>query len=357
MKKASIKDLSRPELTKALEEAGSPSYRGRQIFRWLYKVAVKSFDEMTDIPASLRSVLAAKFRISFPETMGFKRSLSDGTTKYLFELEDANTVETVLLPERARNTICLSSQVGCKFACDFCASAPFGFIRNLSQGEILNEALAVKLANPDADITNLVFMGIGEPLDNYDNVLKSIRIFNDKDAFNIGARKITVSTCGVVPGIARLAGEGLQLELSVSLHAANDDARSRLLPINRRYPLKDLMAACRDYIDATNRIITFEYVLMAGVNSSRADAMELGRLLKTIKCKVNVISYNTVPGRPYKEPPGDDVKVFVKTLKRAGINAMHRKPKGEDIAAGCGQLRISTAHLTKKGGKMEEGAR
>lgn len=341
MKKIPIKDLSKKELEDALSSAGGQPYRARQIFRWLYKTAVKSFDGMIDVPAAIRQSLDSEFCISFHDILDLKRSLSDGTAKYLFRLDDGNTIETVLLPERERNTVCLSSQAGCKFACDFCASAPFGFIRNLSCSEILDEVLFIKNASPGINITNLVFMGIGEPLDNYDNVLRAVRIFNDKDAFNIGARKITISTCGVVPGIERLAKEGLQIELSVSLHSANDGVRSRLLPINRRYGLKCLMEACRSYISATNRIITFEYLLLKGVNSAKKDAMDLIRLLKGIKCRVNAISYNKIPGKSYEEPAEPDIKIFMKMLKDGGVNATHRKPKGDDIDAGCGQLRVS----------------
>lgn len=341
MKKKSIKSLSGPELEGALSASGHEPYRAGQIFRWLYKNAVSSFDEMTDISASLRQALDSQFYISSPETLDLKKSSSDGTTKYLFKLEDAGTIESVLIPERERNTICLSSQVGCKFACNFCASAPFGFVRNLSQAEIIDEVISVKRANPGRNITNLVFMGIGEPFDNYDNVLRAIRVFNDKDAFHIGARKITISTCGVVPGIEKLSKEGLQVELSVSLHSANESVRSTLLPVNKLYGLKELMAACKDYIRATGRIITFEYVLLDGVNSSEESAVELVHLLKGIKCKVNAISYNRVPGKPYREPPADVIKEFMERLKDGGVNAIHRKPKGEDIDAGCGQLRIS----------------
>ncbi|MDD5429052.1 MAG: 23S rRNA (adenine(2503)-C(2))-methyltransferase RlmN [Candidatus Omnitrophica bacterium] len=341
MKKNRIRDLSRFELEAALKEEGVEPYRSKQVFRWLYKAQASSFDAMTDLPASLRALLNSKFYISDPAVLDLRRSLSDGTTKYLFKLEDGNTVEAVLLPEKERNTICLSSQVGCKFACVFCASAPFGFVRNLSQGEILEEAISIKNANPAANITNVVFMGIGEPMDNYDNVMRAIRVFNDKDAFNIGARKITISTCGVVPGMVKLIKEGLQIELSVSLHSANDAVRSKLLPVNKRYPLKDLMQACRDYIRATKRIITFEYVLIKGVNSSKDDALSLVRLLKGMQCKVNAISYNKIPGSPYEGPSGAEIKIFMNALKSGGINATHRKPKGEDIDAGCGQLRIS----------------
>ncbi|MCX5686015.1 MAG: 23S rRNA (adenine(2503)-C(2))-methyltransferase RlmN, partial [Candidatus Omnitrophica bacterium] len=269
-----------------------------------------------------------------------KRSPIDGTTKYLFKLEDSNTIETVLLPEKARATICLSSQVGCKFACSFCASAYRGFVRNLKSSEILDEVIAVRQKNPSVPITNLVFMGIGEPLDNYDNVLRAIRTFNDKDAFNIGARKITISTCGIIPGIVRLKGEGLQIELSVSLHSAKEDVRSRLVPINKKYPIPDLIAACKDYTQATNRVITFEYVLIGQVNSSEEDARSLAGLLKGMKCKVNTISCNRIT-KNYTKPSASVVKTFMRVLKDNGINAMHRRSKGEDIDAGCGQLRIA----------------
>ncbi|MBI5124311.1 MAG: 23S rRNA (adenine(2503)-C(2))-methyltransferase RlmN [Candidatus Omnitrophica bacterium] len=244
MHKTDIKNLSRDELKEELERLGGEEYRARQIFRWLYKIGVKSFEEMTDLTKDLREKLKDKFYLTKPALLDTKRSLVDGTTKYLFKLEDYNTIETVFIPEGMRGTICLSSQVGCKFGCSFCASAPFGFVRNLKASEILDEVLFVKNHNPASHITNIVFMGIGEPLDNYDNVMKAIRILNNADAFKIGARKITISTCGIIPGIERLSGEKLQIELSVSLHSANDLIRSKLVPINKAYPLKDIISAC-----------------------------------------------------------------------------------------------------------------
>ncbi len=340
MNKINIKNLSRPELEAALKSLNIEPYRASQVFRWLFKRGAGSFDDMTDIPAPLRLSLNQKFYVSGHRLVDVKKSLSDGTVKYLFGLEDGNTIETVLLREKERDTICLSTQVGCKFACDFCASRAAGFARNLSQAEILDEALFIRKAVSGVNITNLVFMGIGEPLDNYDNVMGSIRIVNDKDAFNIGARKITISTCGVVPGIAKLAKEGIQIELSVSLHSANDITRSKLLPVNRRYPLKSLMAVCKKYISDTNRIITFEYVLIKGVNSSPKDALELVRLLKGVKCMVNAISYNKVRGKPYERASEKEAGEFMKILAGAGVHATHRKPKGDDIDAGCGQLRV-----------------
>jgi 23S rRNA (adenine2503-C2)-methyltransferase len=341
MSKIDIKNLSKAELEDSLEDMGAEAYRSGQIFRWLYGMGAGSFDDMTVIANDLRARLKIKFHITHLTLLDSRSSTMDGTTKYLFKLEDANTIETVFLPEPKRATICLSSQVGCKFSCSFCASAPFGFVRNLKASEILDEVLAVKRMNPRAQITNLVFMGIGEPLDNYDNVMKAIRIFNDKDAFNIGARKITISTCGIIPGIKKLAAENLQIELSVSLHSADDKVRSKIVPINKRYPLKDLIAVCREYTEKTRRIITFEYVMIKGVNCSKDDALKLARLLTGLHCKVNTISYNKIKAKDYAEPTGHDVRVFMDALKAGGINAIHRKSKGEDIDAGCGQLRIS----------------
>lgn len=341
MDKIDIKNLSKGELKAELVKLGEEPYRAAQVFRWLYKEGAKSFDEMTDLSKSLREKLKSNFRMTKLALLDSKHSLIDGTTKYLFKLEDGNTIESVFLPEPKRTTLCLSSQVGCKFGCSFCASSPFGFIRNLKASEILDEVLYIKNYNRTAVITNIVFMGIGEPFDNYDNVLKAIRILNDEDAFRIGARKLTVSTCGLIPGIERLSSEKLQIELSVSLHSADDKIRSKLVPVNKAYPLKDLMNACRDYTKKTKRIITFEYVLIKDVNCSKDDALKLAGLLKGMMCKVNTISYNQIKAKGYEPPSGDDIRGFMRILKTKHIDAMHRKSKGEDIDAGCGQLRIS----------------
>lgn len=339
--KTDIKSLSKEELGAALKKLGAETYRSKQIFKWLYAKLAKSFDDMTDIPAEMREMLKKNFHLTRMAELDSRRSKLDGTTKYLFKLEDSNTIETVFLPEGERGTICLSSQVGCKYGCSFCASAPFGFVRNLKVSEILDEVIHIRSAHPGQRITNLVFMGIGEPMDNYANVLGAIRTFNDPDAFNIGARRITISTCGVIPGIEKLKSEGLQVELSVSLHSAKDDVRSRLVPINKKYPIRDLIAVCRDYTRDTGRVITFEYVLIKGENSSASDSQALADLLKGIKCKVNVISYNNISAKGYLQPSPGEVRGFMDVLKKSGISATKRKSKGEDIDAGCGQLRIS----------------
>lgn len=341
MTKTDIKNISKDELVKDLVKMGEKPYRATQIFRWLYKAGVKSFDDMTDLNKELREKLKEKFHITRITPLDSRRSLVDGTVKYLLRLEDSHTVESVLLPENDRTTLCLSSQVGCKFGCSFCASAPFGFVRNLKASEILDEVLFMKAGNKDRIITNIVFMGIGEPMDNYNNVIRAIRILNDEDAFGIGARKITISTCGIIPGMEKLIGEKIQVELSVSLHSADDKVRSKLVPINKKYPLNDLIAACKDYTNKTKRIITFEYILIKGVNASEGDAFKLARLLTGLMCKVNVISYNQIKAKGYEAPSALDVKGFVRALKGRGINVTLRKSKGEDIDAGCGQLRIS----------------
>ena len=341
MDKIDIKNLSKDELKKEFTRLGEEPYRASQILKWLYKLGVKSFDDMTDLGKELREKLKTRFHLTKLILLDSKRSLIDGTTKYLFKLEDGNTIESVFLPEERRATLCLSSQVGCKFGCSFCASAPFGFVRNLKASEILDEILFIKDHNPSSIITNIVFMGIGEPLDNYDNVMKSIRIVNDEASFHIGARRITISTCGIIPGMEKLTKEKLQIELSVSLHSADDKMRSKLVPINKTYPLKDLIAACRNYTKKTKRIITFEYILIKDINCSQEDAVKLAGLLKGLMCKVNTISYNQIRAKGYEAPASADIKNFMNTLKRHGVKAIMRKSKGEDIDAGCGQLRIS----------------
>ncbi len=341
MNKIDIKSLSKKELETGLEELGTPKFRASQIFRWFYKERSLHFDDMKDLPAGLRDELKKHFHITHMTCLDSRRSRSDGTTKYLLKLEDGNTIETVFLPEKERSTICLSTQVGCRFGCVFCASAKCGFVRNLAVSEILEEVLFVMRQNPGRQITNLVFMGIGEPLDNYDNLMKAVRILNDKDAFGLGARRITISSCGIIPGIKRLQDEGLQVELSISLHSADDAVRTKIVPVNKKYPLKDLIECCREYIKKTGRVITFEYVMMKGVNISKEDVGRLAGLLGGINCKVNLISYNQIRARGYEVPTAREAEEFAAGLKARGINVTRRKSKGEDIDAGCGQLRIS----------------
>lgn len=336
-----IKNLSKAELEGAFREIGERPFRAAQVMKWLYKAHVLAFDRMSDLPQELRVFLKKRFIISSPAMVDFRRSPSDGTTKYLLKLEDSSTIETVFLPEKSRNTACLSSQVGCRYGCSFCASSSLGFARHLAVSEILSQVIFIETKNPSSRVTHLVFMGIGEPFDNFDNVMKSIRVFNDPDAFGIGARRITISTCGIIPGIERLKREKLQVELSVSLHAADDELRSKLVPVNKRYPLKELMASCRDYVAATGRIITFEYILIGGVNSSPPDAVRLALLLRGLKCKVNTILFNEIKSKGYAMPTRQQAVEFNKTLRSMGVSVTMRKSRGSDIDAGCGQLRMS----------------
>ena len=326
------------ELESLLALWGEPRFRARQIFTWIYQRGIFDFSAMSDLPAALRQRLnkeCAAGELSLQET---RRSL-DKTEKFLFSLADKGLIEAVSIPAEGRVTGCISTQVGCKFGCSFCASGKTGFTRNLTAAEIVEEALYLKYRSTAKQLTHLVFMGMGEPLDNYDNVLKAIRILNAKHGMNIGSRRITISTCGIIPQIARLSAEGMQFELSVSLHAADDKTRSTLMPVNKRYALKELIAACRAYRAQTGRQVTFEYILLPGVNSSLADARKLGTILEGFDCKVNLIPANAPGAAGLKAPDKHDVLLFKEALIQSGIHATVRKSRGQDIEAACGQLR------------------
>ncbi len=338
--KKDLKDYSKEELKRLFTGCGYPPYRAVQVFKWLHAKGLNRIEEMNDLPLGLRSELDREFYISALRLLDERRSSIDGTVKYLLKLKDSHAIETAYLPEGRRATVCVSSQVGCKRSCAFCASAGLGFARNLTAAEIVNEVLYI-LKERRLPVTNIVFMGIGEPFDNYGNVIKAVRIMNDPDGLNIGARKITISTCGLIPGIERLSREGIQVELSVSLHSPDDDTRSELVPANRKYPLRNLIETCREYIKKTGRVITFEYVLIKGMNSGPADVKKLAGLLEGMKCKVNLIAYNQIKALGFEAPSQEKARLFLKSLKSEGINATLRKSRGEDIDAGCGQLRIS----------------
>jgi len=289
---------------------------------------------------SLRQLLKENFHISDLKLIKTSKSY-DGTEKSLFALKDNNSIETVSIPAKDRITACISTQAGCKFACRFCASGQLGFKRNLTTAEIIEQALFLKQNTKKEKLTHIVFMGIGEPLDNYENVLKAIRIINSTYALGIGARRITISTCGIIPAIDRLSQEGLQIELSISLHAAIDKTRTQILPVNKKYPLKDLISSCKRYIDNTGRQITFEYVLIKGINSDLQNAQILSTILSGLELyKVNLIPCN--PVKKYKlEPPNKlEALLFRDCLLKHGINVTIRRSRGEDIEAACGQLRL-----------------
>lgn len=336
--KSLIHGLFLEELTDALRELGAPPFRAQQIWRWLYAQRVITWDAMKNLPPELRQKLAERFELT-PAKMLEITGAETEARKILVGLGDGECVEEVLLPSGDRRTVCVSSQVGCKFACVFCASGQAGFQRNLHAGEIVGEVLLAAAVWGDRP-GNVVFMGVGEPFDNYDEVLRAIRILNHPDGLGIGARRITLSTCGVIPGIQRLAGEGLQIELSVSLHAPDDATRAQLMPVNHRYPLAAVLAACQAYAEKTKRIITFEYTLVRGLNDSPAQAAALARLLAPLPARVNLIPLSTVAGFAGAPPPPETARQFIRTLERAGINATLRDSQGSRIAAACGQLRI-----------------
>ena len=335
-----IKELNLKELEDRLLSWGSPKYHALVIFNWIYQKGVYEFSQMSNLPAFLRKTLTDEFSILSLALADLQKS-SDGTLKFLFELPDKNLVEAVNIPAARRITGCISSQAGCKFNCNFCASGLKGFKRNLTIGEILDEVLYLKNNVLGGQLTHIVFMGTGEPLDNYENVLGAIRLINSPLAFNIGARRITISTCGIIPAIKRLENEDLQIELSISLHAADDKTRSQLMPVNNKYPLAALIECCQEYIAKTNRQITFEYILVKGVNADLAAAQSLVRLLKDLRlAKVNLIPANSVPESKIISPDNTQINFFKEYLFKAGLNVTLRSKRGQDIDAACGQLRL-----------------
>jgi len=334
-----IHGLLLEELEAFCKEQGQPAFRAKQIWDWLYVKRASSLDEMKNLPAPFRAQLAENFSFQCLEKLETKGDPGE-TQKILLKLADDELIETVIIPapKRQANTVCLSSQVGCRFGCAFCASGQKGVIRNLTAGEIVGETMEVaKILGGRPD--NVVFMGIGEPFDNYDEVMRAIRIMNHPDGLCIGARRITISTCGVISGIQRLAEEGLQVELSVSLHAPDEETRSKLMPVNETWPFDELLAACADYTAKTKRIITFEYTLIKDLNDSAAQARALVKLLKKFSCRVNLIPLSPVEEFAGERPDSETMKAFFQILENAGINTTLRDSKGSTLKAACGQLR------------------
>ena len=332
-----IKDYNINELKKEMENIGEKPYRAEQIFKWIYKENVTSFDEMTDLSLNLREKLKENYTLGIFKILK-KQVASDGTIKYLFDVLDGNAIETVLMKYHHGYSLCVSSQIGCKMGCKFCASTGIAFIRNLSSGEIVEELLAVQ-RDENIKISNVVFMGIGEPMDNYENVVNSIRIINNPKGINIGARHISISTSGLVPMIYRLAEENIQCTLSISLHATTDEKRSSMMPVNNAYNIEELLQACRDYIDKTNRRISFEYALAKDNNDNLEDAKRLVKLLKGMICHVNLIPINKIENGAYTKSSNENIIKFRDYLNDHGIVATIRRELGSDIDAACGQLR------------------
>lgn len=346
-----LKDFEYKELEEYLISIGEKKFRAAQIFKWLH-MGVTSYDEMTDISKSLRQKLAENTYVSSLSIECKLVSKLDGTVKYLFGLPDGNCIESVVMRYHHGLTICISSQVGCRMGCRFCASTIGGLARSLTAGEILNQVI---FAEKDLGerISNIVLMGIGEPLDNYDNVIKFLRNVNHEKGKNIGYRHITLSSCGVVPGIRKLADEKLPITLTISLHAPNNKIRDSIMPVNHKYNIEELIAACRDYYNSTGRRLSFEYSLIHGVNDSAENAGELARLIKPLGAHVNLIPVNKVEERDYKKGTKAEINMFRDKLTALGVNATIRRELGSDIAASCGQLRKKTAGITENGDKSE----
>ncbi|MBL7072150.1 MAG: 23S rRNA (adenine(2503)-C(2))-methyltransferase RlmN [Candidatus Omnitrophica bacterium] len=338
--KKNILDYSFTELEKEIQLLGAPRHRAKQIFLWLYHKNADSFSKMTNLPKTFIKTLKSRFVIERVECAEHLTSC-DGTEKFLWKLKDGEYVETVLIKEGARRTVCISTQVGCKFACPFCASGRKRFKRNLTICEIVDQLrLGAELSS--SSITNIVFMGMGEPMDNYDNLINAIRVMNSPEGLGFAARRITISTCGIVPAIYRLKEENLQIELSISLHAADDKLRNILVPVNRKYPLKELLSACLAYHQKTKRLITLEYILLSGQNDSARDARKLAKLAKKMKAKVNLINYSPIFASDLAKVSTREKLLFKNILRENKVTVTVRKSKGTDILAACGQLAAKT---------------
>ncbi len=334
--KKDIKNFTLPELEKIFIPLEEPSYRAKQVFSWLYEKGVDSFSGMKNLPGKLIDKLDKLYYIG-GLNLNKRLRAKDGTEKFLFKLKDGNFIESVFIPASRRNTLCLSTQVGCKFGCAFCASGLTGFIRDLTASEIISQVLFLE-HHLKYKITNYVFMGMGEPLDNYINTFKAISIMNTSEGLNIGSRRITISTCGLVPAMDKLKDLALQVNLSLSLHAADDKLRDELVPVNRKYPLGSLLKAGEKYMEESGRMITLEYVLIKGKNDTFKDADNLAAIAQRLKAKVNLIAYNKVSAFKLEPPTLKDLTIFMNRLRDKKVNVTLRKSKGADIQAACGQL-------------------
>ena len=332
-----IKDYNLEELKKEMIELGEKPFRAEQIFKWVHQEKVKTFEEMTNLSLELRKKLEKNYTMCNYKILK-KQESKDGTIKYLFDVLDGNAIETVLMRYHHGNSICVSSQIGCKMGCKFCASTGINFIRSLTSGEIVEQIIAVE-QDTGEKISNVVFMGIGEPFDNYDNVVNAIKIINNPKGLNIGARHISISTSGIVPKIYQLAEENIQCTLSISLHATSNEKRSSMMPVNNRYNIEELLKACKDYIKKTNRRISFEYALAKDNNDNLQDAKELVKLLKGMLCHVNLIPINKIENGKFDKSSNENIMKFRDYLNDHGIVATIRRELGSDIDAACGQLR------------------
>lgn len=357
--KTDIKSLTLEELQADLTAKGEKAFRARQIYEWMHKKCARDFDGMTNLSKELREKLGESYTYTALRTVREQESKSDGTKKFLFELADGNTVESVWMKYRHGNSVCISSQVGCRMGCRFCASTLDGLERNLLPSEMLDQIYAITLLTGER-VSNVVVMGTGEPMDNYDHLLKFIRILTDENGLNISQRNVTVSTCGIVPGMRKLADERLQITLALSLHAATDEKRRRLMPVANRYSIAELMDACDYYFDRTGRRITFEYSLVAGENDADEDAAKLIRLAAPRHCHVNLIPVNPIKERDYAQSDAARIRAFKNKLEKGRVNVTVRREMGRDIDGACGQLRrrhseemdVLPGNITSEGGQV-----
>ena len=326
------------ELSESLKSLGLPTFRAKQVWQWLQQKGVSSFDEMTNLSKQLRDSLSEQYVIKFCEVERKSVSALDGTVKYLFKLYDGQFIESVLMKYKYGYSLCVSTQVGCRMNCAFCATGVGGFMRILSASEILSQIHAAQ-NDMDIKVSHIVLMGMGEPMDNYENVIRFLKLVNNDDGLNIGMRNISLSTCGVIPGIKKLQDENLQLTLSVSLHAPNDTVRTKLMPVNKKYPVDELLSACREYAQSTSRRISYEYAMFGGVNDSDECAVELANKLKGTLAHINLIPANDVTESGLKSSTPERIKRFSEILEKAGRNVTVRRSLGGDIDASCGQLR------------------
>ena len=345
MDKKEIGSYTYHELEEEMAGLGEKSFRAKQIYEWIHVKLAESFEEMTNLSKELRRRLAEHYEIPVVSVAARQISRTDPTEKFLFELGDGSLVESVLMRYSYGNSVCISSQVGCRMGCRFCASAIGGLVRNLTAGEMLGEVYRIQKITGER-VSHIVVMGTGEPLDNYDNFVRFIRMISDSRGLHISQRNITASTCGIVPNIRRLAGEGLQITLALSLHGSSQEKRSRLMPVANRYRLEEVMEACQEYFLKTGRRVTYEYSLVQGVNDGAEDAEELAALLKGLNCHLNLIPVNPIRERDFRKPSRKNALEFKNKLEHQGINVTIRRERGSDIDGACGQLR--RRHITSK---------
>ena len=340
MEKRDIKSMNLPELTEFVKELGEKPFRAKQLYQWMHVKLAPSLDDMTNLSKDFRERLKENAHYTSLETVEMFESGIDGTRKYLFGLGDGNIIESVLMRYKHGNSVCISSQVGCRMGCRFCASTLDGLERNLTAGEMLDQIYRIQMSTGER-VSNVVVMGSGEPMDNYDNLIRFIHLLSDENGLNISQRNITVSTCGIVPGIKKLCEEGLSITLALSLHAPNDEVRKTLMPVANKYSLSEVLPACKEYFEKTGRRLTFEYSLVQGVNDNLEEAKKLAALLKDMHGHVNLIPVNPIKERDYKQSNKEAIEEFKSYLEKKGINVTVRREMGRDIGGACGQLRKS----------------